>query len=100
MLTTTTATASGREVLGTYAWSAPEVVIDGQKHTEKSDVYSFALVMWELLTCEVPFSDCGPMQMRARLINHQRPDIPNPLPSGFPPAYLELMIRCWHQVMA
>jgi hypothetical protein len=54
--------------------------------------------MWELLTTEVPFSDCDPMQMRARLINHQRPEIPNPLPSGFPPAYVELMKQCWQQV--
>ena len=38
-LTTTTATASDKQALGTYAWSAPEVVIDGSKHDEKSDVY-------------------------------------------------------------
>ena len=36
-------------------WSAPEV-IEGKKHSQASDVYSFALVLWEILTATVPFS--------------------------------------------
>jgi serine/threonine protein kinase len=97
-LTTTTATASGRQALGTYAWCAPEIIISGVKHNEKSDVYSLGIIMWELLTCDVPFGDCDLAQITALLRNSDRPDIPQPLPSGFPPAYIELMKRCWHQV--
>jgi len=36
-------------------WAAPEVVADG-RHSQASDVYSFALVLWEILTGLVPFS--------------------------------------------
>jgi serine/threonine protein kinase len=98
-LTTTTTATPGRQACGTYAWSAPEVMLNGQKHSQKSDMYSFGIIMWELLTCEVPYDECDYAQIMARLRNQERPDIPNPLPSGFPPAYIELMKRCLHQVM-
>lgn len=33
---------------GTPAWTAPEI-IRGEKYSEKADVYSFAIVMWQVL---------------------------------------------------
>lgn len=33
---------------------APEV-IDAQPYSQKADVYSFGIVMWELLTREAPY---------------------------------------------
>lgn len=37
-------------------WSAPEVITSAQ-HSQASDVYAFALVLWEILTGTVPFSN-------------------------------------------
>lgn len=37
---------------GTYRWMAPEV-IEHKPYDEKADVFSFAVVLWELLTCKV-----------------------------------------------
>jgi hypothetical protein len=37
---------------GTYRWMAPEV-IEHKPYDEKADVFSFGVVMWELLTCKV-----------------------------------------------
>ncbi|KAE9412412.1 hypothetical protein Angca_007991, partial [Angiostrongylus cantonensis] len=34
---------------GTPAWTAPEI-IRGEKYSEKADVYSFGIVMWEVRT--------------------------------------------------
>lgn len=39
--------------LGTFAWSAPEVLA-GRRCTEKVDIYSFGVVLWEICTGEVP----------------------------------------------
>ena len=32
---------------GTAAWTAPEI-LNGFDYNEKSDVYSFAIILWEL----------------------------------------------------
>jgi serine/threonine protein kinase len=32
---------------GTAAWTAPEI-LSGQAYSEKSDIYSFAIILWEL----------------------------------------------------
>jgi serine/threonine protein kinase len=95
---TTTATSSreGRPG-GTLPWMAPELVLSGSKCSESTDVYSFGVIMWELLTCEVPFEGCNSVQIEAQLRNGFRPDLPDPIPKGFLPEYVALMQRCWHQ---
>lgn len=42
--------------VGTIYWTAPEVLM-GKKYTEKADIYSFGIVMSELETHAVPYSD-------------------------------------------
>ncbi|MCI22243.1 kinase family protein, partial [Trifolium medium] len=45
-------------VRGTLPWMAPEL-LSGKSHmvSEKIDVYSFGIVMWELLTGDEPYAD-------------------------------------------
>ena len=40
-------------VVATLAWSAPEMLW-GAKCTEKADIYSYGIVLWEIVTGEVP----------------------------------------------
>ena len=39
---------------GTFQWMAPEV-IQGKKYDEKSDIYSLAMIFWEIKTGLIPF---------------------------------------------
>lgn len=48
---------------GTLEWIAPEVM-RGAAFTQASDVYSLALVMWEVLTGKVPYSTDNPELMQ------------------------------------
>jgi hypothetical protein len=96
-LTRASISVVSRHVVGTYAYAAPEIH-EGRDHSEASDVYSLGIVMWELMTCEVPFDGLDDIQLRARLQSRERPNIPNPLPTGFHSDYAALMSRCWHQV--
>ena len=41
------------EVAGTFAWAAPELLMGG-RCSEKVDIFSFGVVLWELATCERP----------------------------------------------
>lgn len=41
------------EVAGTFAWAAPELLMGG-RCSEKVDIFSYGVVLWELATCERP----------------------------------------------
>jgi len=42
-----------RHAAGTFAWAAPEVLTN-EKCTEKADIFSFGIVLWEIVTGEQP----------------------------------------------
>ncbi|EIE22891.1 kinase-like protein [Coccomyxa subellipsoidea C-169] len=44
---------SSMPVAGTWAWLAPEVILRG-KITNKADMFSFGVVLWEIITLERP----------------------------------------------
>jgi hypothetical protein len=44
---------SSEDMVGTLAWSAPEMLL-GQRCTEKVDIYSLGIVLWEIATGCVP----------------------------------------------
>ena len=48
---------------GTYQWMAPEV-IEGRSYTEKADVFSYGIILWELLTRRIPYDGMQPMQVK------------------------------------
>ncbi|XP_030549989.2 uncharacterized protein LOC115754935 isoform X2 [Rhodamnia argentea] len=80
-------------VRGTIPWMAPELFINKNNMvTEKVDVYSFGIVMWELLTGEEPYANLRSEDIIASIIKGTlRPKIP----SWCDPAWRSLMERCW-----
>ncbi len=48
---------------GTLPYMAPEVVNDPQHVSEKADVWSLGMVLWELLTLEIPFAALSPQHI-------------------------------------
>ncbi|CAI5711116.1 unnamed protein product [Peronospora destructor] len=46
---------------GTYRWMAPEV-IRHEPYSSKADVYSFGIVLWELLASDQSFRGLTPIQ--------------------------------------
>jgi len=71
---------------GTPAYQAPEMLRD-EPITEKVDVYSFAVLMWEIYTGKLPWSDKSCAQMvHTVAITHSRPPIPAECPK-VPPTF-------------
>ncbi len=63
-------------VLVMRSWMSPEV-IRSENVTAKSDVYSYGVVLWELVTREKPFGDIPIVQvLRRRSLNDT--DCPTP----------------------
>ncbi|KAL1541498.1 Serine/threonine-protein kinase ht1 [Salvia divinorum] len=82
---------SAKGFTGTYRWMAPEMIKE-KHHTKKVDVYSFGIVMWELLTALVPFDGMTPEQAAFAVCQkNARP----PLPSTCPTAFSRLIRHCW-----
>lgn len=78
---------------GTLPWMAPELLNDsGDRVSEKVDVYSFGIVMWELLTGEEPYADLDTTHMIGGIVNNTlRPQVP----ASCDPEWKSLMERCW-----
>ncbi|MBA0603969.1 hypothetical protein Godav_016664 [Gossypium davidsonii] len=98
---------------GTYRWMAPLLLLVGKyspetlkktpivvhsemiqhrPYTQKVDVYSFGIVLWELITGMLPFQNMTAVQAAFAVVNKGvRPVVPN----DCLPVLSEIMIRCW-----
>ncbi|XP_061653104.1 mitogen-activated protein kinase kinase kinase 20-like isoform X1 [Phyllopteryx taeniolatus] len=78
-------------VVGTFPWMAPEV-IQSLPVSETCDTYSYGVVLWEMLTREVPFKGFEGLQVAWLVVEKQeRLTIPTSCPASF----AELMRKCW-----
>ncbi|PHU10717.1 hypothetical protein BC332_22577 [Capsicum chinense] len=78
---------------GTYRWMAPEV-IEHKPYDHKADVFSFGVVLWELLTGKLPYEYLTPLQAAIGVVQKGlRPTIPK----HTPPKLAELLQTCWQQ---
>eukprot|EP01101_Sappina_pedata_P003071 TRINITY_DN13289_c0_g1_i2.p1 TRINITY_DN13289_c0_g1~~TRINITY_DN13289_c0_g1_i2.p1 ORF type:complete len:597 (+),score=147.61 TRINITY_DN13289_c0_g1_i2:33-1823(+) len=94
--------------LGAWPWLAPEVLnTECKSYDEKSDVYSFAIVLWELASRKVPFSEAYDMDRfkvkgnskNLREINVKEEIIHKSfrptIPEDAPPDVKEIITECW-----
>ncbi|CAM6106661.1 unnamed protein product [Calypogeia fissa] len=78
---------------GTYRWMAPEV-LEHKPYDHKADVYSFGIMIWEVVTGEVPYAGLTPLQAAIGVVQRNlRPT----MPETAPPKLTALAEACWHQ---
>ncbi|XP_057328795.1 uncharacterized protein LOC130669759 isoform X3 [Microplitis mediator] len=76
---------------GTYAWMAPEV-IKQSTFSKASDVWSYGVVLWELLTGEVPYKGIDALAVAYGVAVNK---LTLPIPSTCPQPWRYLMEICW-----
>jgi len=59
---------------GTPYWMAPEI-LRSEKYDNKCDVYSFGLIVWEIVNRKIPFEDLGIIDLQQKVGNEgMRPE--------------------------
>ncbi|XP_061916220.1 mitogen-activated protein kinase kinase kinase 10 isoform X1 [Entelurus aequoreus] len=76
---------------GTYAWMAPEV-IKLSLFSKSSDVWSFGVLLWELLTGEVPYREIDSLAVAYGVAINK---LTLPIPSTCPEPFAQLLAECW-----
>ncbi|XP_075158409.1 TGF-beta activated kinase 1 [Haematobia irritans] len=76
---------------GSAAWMAPEV-FEGSKYTEKCDIFSWGIVLWEVLSRQKPFKDVdNTYSIMWKIHKGERP----PIVTDWPQPIQNLMTSCW-----
>ncbi|RIB27561.1 kinase-like domain-containing protein, partial [Gigaspora rosea] len=86
------ASSDKNAIYGVIPYVAPEV-LKGGKFTKKSDIYSFGMIIWEVINGCRPFSDRKHDEyLILDILDGLRPKIP----SNILQELIELMNKCWH----
>lgn len=88
---------------GSLRYMAPENALH-KPYNQKVDVYSFGLILWQILRLETPYSDIkGVSDFRARVIeNGERPHVGSEtkVESWASPKIKVLFRKCWSTVIS
>jgi len=81
-------------VKGTPYYMAPEVTRT-RKSTKKSDVYAFAIILWQITNLSSPlFPGIRDQNTLFKLVQN---GVRMEIPKDFPDCVQNLITRCWHQ---
>ncbi|OMO86600.1 hypothetical protein COLO4_21056 [Corchorus olitorius] len=82
---------SSKSTAGTPEWMAPEI-LRNEPANEKCDVYSFGVILWELVTLRVPWKGLNPMQVVGAVgFQNRRLEIPEDVD----PTVAQIIRECW-----
>ena len=83
---------TGQMSLHNMIYTSPEILLEKKEHTEKCDVYSFGICLWEIITATKPFSEFKEEKSFLQsLSNNHRPAIPKNIPNNL----RVLLESCW-----
>ncbi|CAG8594443.1 6399_t:CDS:2 [Acaulospora morrowiae] len=88
--------------IGVVEYCAPEV-LEKNKFSEASDIYSFGIIMWELVVGIKPFLDYSNNDLILAIIMGRTPPLTMHIDGEsktkvhFPPSYKALMEQCWNR---
>ncbi|CAB4410600.1 unnamed protein product [Rhizophagus irregularis] len=82
---------SNNEIYGVIPYIAPEI-FEGFKFTQKADIYSLGMIMWEFTTGCKPFDNVKhDYNLIYKILDGERPNITEDTPE----CYANLMKSCW-----
>ena len=94
LVTTFSGRSSHGRASGTVTHMAPELLLNNSDELfcEESDVYSYSILMYEVITREAPFRGLNESQIIYQINQRKRP---SPIPAESNSELIELMEHCW-----
>ncbi|PRP80407.1 hypothetical protein PROFUN_11953 [Planoprotostelium fungivorum] len=89
-------TQKTKSTIGPLKWMAPEAIVK-KEYSSKSDVYSFSMTMWEILTEGVDlYAELSPVNTAIAVTTEGLRPIVSPEVEAISPRLVSIMKRCWH----
>ena len=81
--------------IGTFQWMAPETILS-EIYSEKADVYSYGIILWEIAAREPPYKNISGATVALQVSKKGlRPEVPDKTPKAF----AKMMKRCWVRIL-
>lgn len=84
------------QMVGSARWMAPELFLDDPVVNQKSDIWSYGMVLFELATQAVPYQKLNERQVMFRLAQHEAEEVPEQCKQRVP-KFAALMEVCWRR---
>jgi sterile alpha motif and leucine zipper-containing kinase AZK len=78
---------------GTAAWMSPEIISQKEGITTATDVWSYAVVLWELVSREVPYKGLTEFKIYSIITQHGERLV---IPETCPQKLANLLKNCWY----
>jgi subtilisin-like proprotein convertase family protein len=78
--------------IGPIRWMAPES-LSFNEYSKASDIWSFGIVVWEIITRKEPHTDIDPIEVGVRIRDEH---LVPPIPEDCDPMWRDLMLKCWN----
>ena len=78
---------------GTAAWMSPEIITQKEGITTSTDVWSYAVVLWELVSREVPYKGLTEFKIYSIISQHGERLV---IPDSCPQKLASLLKDCWY----
>jgi serine/threonine protein kinase len=86
-------TQTENKIYGLMPYMAPEV-LKGERYTEKADIYSLGMIMYEVITCLPPYAEqAHDTNLALKILQGIRPEFPDQV--KYPQLLVDLIKKCW-----